>query len=65
MFTITLAAIVGLASGKSEYRWAILAVFSVGILLAVLTGIIPWYSLIAVPLSAIAREVVHWADAST
>jgi len=64
MFFVTFAAIIGLASGKSKYRWAILAAFSAGILLAVLTGIIPWYSLIAVPLSAIASEVVHWADAS-
>ena len=65
MSTILLAAVIGLGSGKSKYRWPVLAAFCAGILLAILTGFMPWYSLIAVPLSAITSEVVHWADAST
>ena len=61
MFIITFAVIVGLFGGKSKFRWAILTVFSVGVLLAVVTGFIPWYSLIAVPLSVVVSEVVRWA----
>jgi len=62
MIAITVGALVGFVSGKSKYRWRIVAAFFAILLLAVLVGFAHWYSLIAVPLSVVSSEIAHWVN---